>query len=429
MILSNIKIKNIKSFKDISIDLNNFNVLIGSCASGKSNFVEIFRFLNDISQDFYKAISMHGVSYLKNFNVIGDNSEPCYLNVSFVNNSDKKYVLPIHSLKHSFNDNDIILIEFKRVEYEVLFDFEDVNSTKILDENVKFDCDFFKVSENDIFSKNFNQNQKLCENSIYFKNNGEFIVGLEKDSEFISIEDIIPNSLVEMVKINLKDENVPIINSTFSTVPIRWNTFFKNISTYNFDPRFCKFGSLNNDQQLSELGDNLAFVLKNIIDDDVKQQKFLNLLHSVLPYVDDIAVEKIFDDRNIFTVIEKYNDVIIPSHLISDGTSNIIAMIVAMYFQKNSCILIEEPERNIHPQLLSDVVQMMNEITKDKQIIITTHNPELLKHIDLKDIFFIFRDENGFSNINKPINNDFLKSFIEELGIDEVFVDNYLELG
>jgi len=64
----------------------------------------------------------------------------------------------------------------------------------------------------------------------------------------------------------------------------------------------------------------------------------------------------------------------------------------------------------------------------DKQIIITTHSPELLKYSELNNILFISRDRNGFSNIKKVMDNDVIKPFIEELGIDSVFVNDYLGL-
>ena len=46
--ISKIKIHNFKNFKDLEIDLNRFNVVVGQNASGKSNFKKIFSFLNDI---------------------------------------------------------------------------------------------------------------------------------------------------------------------------------------------------------------------------------------------------------------------------------------------------------------------------------------------------------------------------------------------
>ena len=47
----------------------------------------------------------------------------------------------------------------------------------------------------------------------------------------------------------------------------------------------------------------------------------------------------------------------------------------------------------------------------------------------LDNIYLISKDDNEFTVISKPANNKVLKPFIEELGIDEIFVDNYLEWG
>ena len=68
MKISNIEIKNFKSFKDISVDLNKFNVVIGESASGKTNFIESFKFLKDICDDYEKGIRRHGKGLLQNIN-------------------------------------------------------------------------------------------------------------------------------------------------------------------------------------------------------------------------------------------------------------------------------------------------------------------------------------------------------------------------
>ena len=77
MRLSKIEVKNFKTFKDVSVEFNKSNLLIGSCAAGKSNFVEIFDFLKDLSQDFDKACRKHGESYLKNLNLNSDENPTC----------------------------------------------------------------------------------------------------------------------------------------------------------------------------------------------------------------------------------------------------------------------------------------------------------------------------------------------------------------
>ena len=71
---------------------------------------------------------------------------------------------------------------------------------------------------------------------------------------------------------------------------------------------------------------------------------------------------------------------------------------------------------------------MMKEVsTLNKQIIITTHSPEILNNCDLEDIIFISRDVKGFSVLSKPCDNADVMEFIEELSIGDLFVEGCLE--
>ncbi|RYH28727.1 MAG: chromosome segregation protein SMC, partial [Alcaligenaceae bacterium] len=49
MKIKNIRIKNWKNFTDIDIGLEDRTFIVGANASGKSNFLDIFRFLRDIA--------------------------------------------------------------------------------------------------------------------------------------------------------------------------------------------------------------------------------------------------------------------------------------------------------------------------------------------------------------------------------------------
>ena len=71
MFIKRIRVKNFKSFKDLDLELGKFNVIIGANASGKSNFLAIFKFLRDIVQhDLENAISLQGgCEYLRNLNI------------------------------------------------------------------------------------------------------------------------------------------------------------------------------------------------------------------------------------------------------------------------------------------------------------------------------------------------------------------------
>ena len=44
--IRNLHVQNFKSIKDVSIDLGRLNVLVGPNMSGKSNLIDVFRFLS-----------------------------------------------------------------------------------------------------------------------------------------------------------------------------------------------------------------------------------------------------------------------------------------------------------------------------------------------------------------------------------------------
>ncbi|MHA1344036.1 MAG: AAA family ATPase, partial [Promethearchaeota archaeon] len=101
-----------------------------------------------------------------------------------------------------------------------------------------------------------------------------------------------------------------------------------------------------------------------------------------------------------------------------------------LFFEKKPIIIIEEPEGNIHPSLISKVIEMMKDVSHrmKKQIIITTHNPEIVKYSGIKHLFLMHRDDNGFSNIIKPQENQQVQIFLEnDMGIDVLFIQNLLK--
>ncbi len=53
--------------------------------------------------------------------------------------------------------------------------------------------------------------------------------------------------------------------------------------------------------------------------------------------------------------------------MLSDGTIGIIALIVAIYLNDKAVIVIEEPERNIHPYLIAPVAEMLKDASRHKQ--------------------------------------------------------------
>ena len=67
-------------------------------------------------------------------------------------------------------------------------------------------------------------------------------------------------------------------------------------------------------------------------------------------------------------------------------------------------------------------------MSKEKQVIITTHNPELLKYANCDDVRMVTRANCGNTSVTKPSDDLTIKTFLEnDLGLEDLFVQGLLE--
>lgn len=441
MSIKRIKVTNFKSFKDLDVELGDFNIIIGANASGKSNFINIFRFLRDISTlGLDNAISIQGgVEYLKNINL---------------NYEENLCMQIICDNKYQFSSETkigLIGLKIYQISYEFEIKFNKKgHGFKVIKDIIKQQYNLHKLEK---INKIIEEKENLGNGEITITMlNGNIKKVIKKPNNInLNDEEIYPqillfNSLLKTMK-NSKNEDI-ILTDLFGKIkerkeylllesPLfifimpRFENEFNKISIYDFDPKLPKkTTTITGKSKLEEDGNNLSIVLKNIISNTDKKRKFNNLIKELLPFVADINYKKIVDKSLIFTLCEEFNkEEYLFASFLSDGTINIILQIVALYFEDNILSIIEEPERNIHPYLISKLIDMMKDASKNKQLIITTHNPEIIKHSELNDILLLSRDKEGFSNIIRPAEKEEVKIFIKNnIGIEELYVQNLLEM-
>lgn len=416
--IQRIKVTNFKSFKELEVVLGEFNVLIGANASGKSNFVQIFKFMKDIaSHGLDNAVSMQGgVEYLRNINVGATEN----FSLKVVSDSDFRLVV-----RRTKND-DFIGIKTYETTYEFALKFKKRGlGFEIAKDNLTRQCNFVRLEER---KKKLEEKEKLGEGDVTVSRaNGKVKIGLHKPEEVpIKEEDIYPPFLRE----EKLPPNTLLIQTPFFFIP-QLEGFFGNISVYDFDPKLPKKATpITGKAELEEDGSNLSIILKKITENKEKRRKLFNLVNDLLPFIGNLDVENFADKSLLFKLQEIYfENQYLPASLISDGTINITALIVALYFEKKQLTIIEEPERNIHPYLISKVVDMMKDASQKKQIIATTHNPEIVKHAGLDNLLLVSRDEKGFSRVSRPAGTEEVKTFLEnEIGIEELYVQNLLRM-
>jgi len=70
----------------------------------------------------------------------------------------------------------------------------------------------------------------------------------------------------------------------------------------------------------------------------------------------------------------------------SDGTLRVLGLLLAVFqLGKHSLIAIEEPEATVHPAVSELVIEVLMDATNDRQVLLTTHSPDILDYKYLQD--------------------------------------------
>jgi ABC-type cobalamin/Fe3+-siderophores transport system ATPase subunit len=76
---------------------------------------------------------------------------------------------------------------------------------------------------------------------------------------------------------------------------------------------------------------------------------------------------------------------------LSEGMLYWLAFAALPYLQRTPFIVIEEPENGLHPSRISDVMQVLREISKTSQVIVATHHPLVINELQSDEVTIITR--------------------------------------
>ena len=448
MTIERIEISNFKSFDKIKTEFGKLNVIIGANASGKSNFVNIFKFLKDVfTIGLDNAIAMQGgVDYIRNMSIGSSKDLRIALSVSSRDDIPQLQVSVSRGRKK-------ISCAYDRLEMVYEFSVEFYKRKRgyvVKEEQLEINFNLIEVKKE---KKKFEKGRKMakCRIVLTLDKMGKLDFSYEPKAFPIPLNRIFPfvrfkkraPRIIPRVPTRRSRKELSLLGPTLITGPLNvrhlmffsplsslLREFISKIALYDIDPKLSKKSTLiTGKTKLDSDGSNLASILKNILSTKKKRRRLSNLMKDLLPFIVDLSVEKLADRSLLASSREIYcGKKYLPAPLISDGTINLTALIIALYFEVNQLIIVEEPERNIHPRLISKVMDMMKDVSQkmEKQIIITTHNPEVVRSAGIENLLLIYRDKR-FSRIDRPAKKETVKRFLRnEIGVDELFVKNLL---
>ena len=444
MAITKLTVENFKSFDKLEVELRPFNIVVGSNASGKSNFLDIFKFLRDIeATSLENAIGIRGGGEtLRNFHI----DENQVLRIRVETDDVQRLVIDVQqdgaivteinrrayefSIRYDRSDSGYQVLEDRLTEYFTMLetlpmaDPAGSEAEPLLSRSLRpevWDPDTYEVL------RSLGDGKTLCyreDNSI--KRHTELPPNFPHTKQDLSIDHADIWEIHRHQEVML--ERLPAVNMFL------WGAArsLANISAYDFDPSKAQLAvPPSGSRYLESDAENLSVVLRDILRRPESKKRLINLVSALLPFVHDLDVAEFGFGQLITMLTERFSDksLRLAAAFASDGTVACLALVVALYFQDDAVAVFEEPDRHIHPHLASQVMQMMNEVTGNTQIIVTTHNAELLRHANLEDILLVTRDPNGHSQITRPADSEILSHFLQnELGVEVLFVQDLLAL-
>lgn len=410
MELKEIYVENFKSLKESRIIIEKFNVIVGANASGKSNFVEVFKLLKKI---YVERVENPFIEWWGYKNVVFEHKEELPIKIS-LKFEDKYEILyyeieitgsggTFEIIKETFRTTGGLIIEKtrnminigKHKIYGSIRLIEYPNPYKYPDKLLYFDERSFEDVIRDA-EEQCNELQSKLKDLPYGKEYIETKIRYETlNQSIIILKEILDIDLLHYFN-KLKNfiENIVIL---------------KDVNVTEIKPPI----NPKKETKLEENGRNLVNILYNLFLESGKIPDEINTIISYIFPKTSIRFELTQDGRVLMKIFENNLELLPPS--ISSGFLKFLTIITAIQLNP-SLIIIDEIENSLHPKAIE---LLIGEFKNSKsQVIVTTHSPIVVDMIypDINSLILV-KKENNESSFHKIENAEKIRKELDEEGI------------
>jgi len=174
-------------------------------------------------------------------------------------------------------------------------------------------------------------------------------------------------------------------------------------------------------------GSNLPWVIENFRETAPERfQDWLRHLRTALPDIESVHTIERPDDRHRYLVIEYAGGLEVPSWVTSDGTLRLLALTLPAYLPDFSGVyLIEEPENGIHPRAVESMFQSLSSVY-GAQILLATHSPVILSIAKPGQVLCFSKTESGAVDIVRGEDHPALRHWKGEENLGVLFAGGVL---
>ena len=147
-------------------------------------------------------------------------------------------------------------------------------------------------------------------------------------------------------------------------------------------------------------GSNMPWVITRLREQDPgRYESWISHLQTALGDLREITTVERPEDKHCYMVFGYEGGLTVPSWLVSDGTLRLAALTLPAYLTNiRGVYLIEEPENGIHPGAISTVYDSLSSVY-GAQVLLATHSTVILNAARGSDVLCFAKDEAGSTDI------------------------------
>ena len=235
---------------------------------------------------------------------------------------------------------------------------------------------------------------------------------------------------------NLDHSSPYEVSGTLVDAMRKW---LQRIRFYSFDAARIEMTSILQDKvELAESGERLAVVLDRLRDNYPERFKRINeALANWLPEFDSILFDVPAEGGRCVALRTKQGGHKISADDLSQGTLIALALLTLAYLpQPPSLVLLEEPDRGLHPRLLRDVKDALYRLSfpeesgEDRepvQVVATTHSPYFLDLFrDQPEQIVVAEKKGNEATFSRLVDRDDLDGLLDESPLGDLWYSGVL---